>query len=206
MKVKIKTYCLETCDQNCDKMLEPHCLNLKRLFNNLCLLDCAVNREKIEKGKIFKGSCDEAEENEKNNKKKENCTKTCSFDKNEDAPVCGSDGVMYPNECYFELAVCKDPSIKVLGDGECWDHKDTEDNKADEKAGDKDGHDAPPICGIVCNKMYHPVCGSDGVTYSNKCMLDLTACENKESIEKVYDGKCAGELMHNGMCTRMQLS
>ena len=33
---------------------------------------------------------------------------------------------------------------------------------------------APPTnvtCDVKCNNMYNPVCGSDGITYNNKCKL-----------------------------------
>ena len=45
-----------------------------------------------------------------------------------------------------------------------------------------------------CNKIRKPVCGSDGLTYSDICMVGLKNCENaKEGIpevETVSKGPC----------------
>ena len=40
------------------------------------------------------------------------------------APACGSDGLMYSNSCFLELATCKsDGAITKLYDGACKEGK-----------------------------------------------------------------------------------
>src|SRR6218665_964281 len=52
--------------------------------------------------------------------------------------------------------------------------------------------DGKPEC--LCNKMctleYDPVCGSDGKTYSNRCLLRVAACQTNKIITVAHDGEC----------------
>ncbi|XP_072519460.1 trypsin inhibitor ClTI-1-like [Salminus brasiliensis] len=42
----------------------------------------------------------------------------------------------------------------------------------------------------MCTRDYAPVCGSDGKTYSNECMLCLGMAEQKVRISIVSTGRC----------------
>lgn len=52
-------------------------------------------------------------------------------------------------------------------------------------------------CNPVCPRRYDPVCGSNGVTYANDCLLEYAMCTNP-SIQKVQNGKCQGQPSASG--------
>ena len=52
-------------------------------------------------------------------------------------------------------------------------------------------------CPIGCHRMLAPVCGSDGETYGNECVLRSYNCVNRLNIEVVHQGPCDFESYFN---------
>ncbi|XP_064122459.1 serine protease inhibitor dipetalogastin-like [Macrobrachium nipponense] len=75
-------------------------------------------------------------------------------------PVCGSNGKTYGNECALSKAACEDPYVQLAYHGPC------------------NGGSKNEKCDRPCDEQYHPVCASDGKTYSNACVLSVAVCKD----------------------------
>ncbi len=79
-------------------------------------------------------------------------------------PVCGCDGVTYPNPCMADRS-----GIRQYQPGPCWSNCQNPDVIPDE---------------ILCPQVYVPVCGCNGVTYPNACFA------NADGVIHYVDGPC----------------
>ncbi|KAJ6668084.1 hypothetical protein lerEdw1_016406 [Lerista edwardsae] len=97
----------------------------------------------------------------------------CTDDYN---PVCGTDNETYPNKCMLCAArreTGKDIGIKY--NGECKI---------------KDACSRFPNPMTFCSKKYDPVCGTDGTTYVNLCLLCVARQVTGEDIDVKHKGEC----------------
>ncbi|BET00155.1 Kazal-type serine protease inhibitor domain [Nesidiocoris tenuis] len=108
-------------------------------------------------------------------------------------PVCGTDGVTYDSACHLKRQMCLDRGTVKLAytgvcgaDGPCT-HKDCGPLAVCKQI----GHLAECEC-VSCGSEYEPVCGSDGVSYSNLCRLKREACLKNKRIDVLYPGLCDG--------------
>ena len=46
-------------------------------------------------------------------------------------------------------------------------------------------------CNEMCSMDFNPVCGSDGKTYSNECVMRQEACRARRELRVIYRGKCS---------------
>lgn len=95
-------------------------------------------------------------------------------------PLCASNGQSYGNPCQFLTKYCtSDSALRFVNWGECLVNDVVQVHEvveAEEEIFD---------CPIFCDRRRKPVCGSDGIRYSNKCMMDMKNCHEGLNIKEV---------------------
>ncbi|PVD37045.1 hypothetical protein C0Q70_04038 [Pomacea canaliculata] len=123
-------------------------------------------------------------------------------------PVCGDDGITYENECKLQQENCetgKAVQVKQRGlcNG-CGDHR-CEFYAICESIGNQ----PRCVCPSSCVQVDLPVCGSDGRTYSNECLMRVESCHRRQLITIKSRGSCDvcadvvcehGSRCENGVC------
>ena len=163
--------CEKQCDDACkcgadDPLDIPMCGSDGTTYPNLCTLECKACQEESDLKPVYPGNC-----NSTTNQCDDACK--CGADDPLDIPMCGSDGMTYPDLCTLECKACREDSdLKPVYPGNC----NTTTNQC------------VGVC--VCPRLYDPVCGTDGKTYVNLCVLKCSACEQGSDLELAYPGEC----------------
>lgn len=99
-------------------------------------------------------------------------------------PVCGSDGQTYSNNCELNCAKKFNRNLEVFTEGECVEVQNLAVKEVNAIQLLEDIFTTPKDC--ACTLFYNGVCGNNGNTYYNECVLD---CHKKTNPD--LKGKCA---------------
>ncbi|XP_077121846.1 ovomucoid-like isoform X2 [Ranitomeya variabilis] len=151
----------------CTRIYKPVCGTNGRTYSSECDLCSFILKSKKAIKMKYRASCivepvqDECE----------GIGEICTFDY---TPVCGSDAVTYPNKCTFCNAKKSKSGLLLASEGECLP---------------KPVQDECEGIGEFCTFDYTPVCGSDAVTYPNKCTF-CNAKKSKSGLLLASEGEC----------------
>jgi len=109
-------------------------------------------------------------------------------------PVCGSNGRTYSSNCELARETClsKIVSVSLMYEGACDSSPACSDYRCPIGGYCVENPPGYPSCHCpVCGGEWEPVCGSDGVTYTNPCRLRYEACRHNKSLSVVYKGMCS---------------
>ncbi|KAG5872348.1 hypothetical protein JTB14_017032 [Gonioctena quinquepunctata] len=183
------------------------CCTDARTYTNQCQLNFATCLKGVQFAHV--GNCTKLEEQEP-------CPTSCENETG-DEPVCGSDGNVYRSNCHLKKETCGQLVIKVplhhcrttaSCNEKCTDDRNFfcgSDNKIYrsecEMKRDNCGKHIYVVlikrclpelqfkgCQKMCPTHYDPVCGIDGMTYSNNCFLDMESCRSRSLVRMKHMG------------------
>ncbi|XP_037657395.1 serine protease inhibitor Kazal-type 5, partial [Choloepus didactylus] len=115
----------------------------------------------------------------------------------ENDPVRGADGKFYKNKCHMCRTVFQNEVLERARTHAKSSHirASEEEDSADHTNSSLDSvickrYRILPRMGYLCPKNYQPVCGDDGQTYNNPCMLCHENLMNQTNVRIRSEGKC----------------
>ncbi|GFW86533.1 hypothetical protein TNCV_4333171 [Trichonephila clavipes] len=190
------------CNAVCSDDMRPVCGSDGRTYSNECTLRVEACKFRKNIRVVYSGECSAG----KNPCENIVCGpfEDCNIDKYGIAscqcqpsceyvmkPVCGSNGQTYSNECELQRNAClMKRHVTVVYKGACGDTGPCHNYVCSFGAlcvlkNDRPGCECP-----TCPERFEPVCGSDGISYTNECKMKRESCEERKEISIAYMGLC----------------
>ncbi|KAF5283957.1 hypothetical protein FQR65_LT13649 [Abscondita terminalis] len=193
----------------CPSEMDPVCGTDARSYTNQCFLSVATCLKGVQFAHV--GNCTTLREAKP-------CPTQCNEVGEE--PVCGSDGNVYKSMCELKKETCGQLVIEVplhhckttaSCNVQCDEQKQFvcgSDNKFYKNECEMKRENCGkhiyvvPIkrclagfifkgCQKICPTYYEPVCGTDNMTYSNQCFLEMENCRSRSLVSRKHIGTCS---------------